>query len=389
MRAGGNELNPENTLRDREILDVIGIISANAETGRLQINSGPTEGALYFKDGRLVDAHVGNLTGFQAINAAASIREASLSFDPSVALPSTSSIKPSERVVLKQFFGIETAAPEDSLDVGSVIWPDEDLSPSEPSTVPPVGAAQNVSDDEVTVVRSTAPSAVGPLPAEPVPVEPLPTVPPPYVAPARSPYRTGLLLALLLVLTAAASFALVYKYRARSMPASVATKAESSAPAVTEAPAPGVAESSAPPVAEPVQKAEPTKENDQPMAAATQDLTGTWNVVNTVEKTSFGSFKNLKIGFNLSINQNGKGFTGRGEKVSENGRSLPANSRTPILVRGSINGDRVEATFSEVGTTRKTNGRFVWRIDKAGALTGTFVSTAARTSGRSAARKEL
>jgi hypothetical protein len=173
------------------------------------------------------------------------------------------------------------------------------------------------------------------------------------------------------------------------MTASVATKAESSAPAVTEAPAPGVAESSAPPVAEPVQKAEPTKENDQPMAAATQDLTGTWNVVNTVEKTSFGSFKNLKIGFNLSINQNGKGFTGRGEKVSENGRSLPANSRTPILVRGSINGDRVEATFSEVGTTRKTNGRFVWRIDKAGALTGTFVSTAARTSGRSAARKEL
>jgi hypothetical protein len=373
VRAGGNELNPENTLRDREILDVIGIITANAETGRLRINSGTTEGALYFKHGQLVDAHVGNLTGFQAINAAASIREASLSFDPSVALPSTSSIKPSERVVLKQFFGIETAAPEEAHDAGGVTWPDEDLTPSGPAAIPPLR------DDEATVVRSTAPVAA----------EPLPVIPPPvYESSARSPYRTGLLLALLLVLTAVASFAVVYKLRQRSMTASVATKVESSAPPVAESSASRVAES-APAVAEPVKKAEPTRENDQQATAATQDLTGKWNVVNTVEKTSYGSFQNLKIGFNLSINQNGNGFTGRGEKVSENGRALPANSRTPILVKGSIKGDRVEATFSEVGTTRKTNGRFVWRIDKAGALTGTFISTAARTSGKSAARKEL
>jgi len=38
---------------------------------------------------------------------------------------------------------------------------------------------------------------------------------------------------------------------------------------------------------------------------------------------------------------------------------------------------------------RKTNGRFVWRIDKAsGGLKGTFSSTAARTSGKSAATKQ-
>jgi hypothetical protein len=95
----------------------------------------------------------------------------------------------------------------------------------------------------------------------------------------------------------------------------------------------------------------------------------------------------MEIGFALSIEQNGKGITGSGQKVSENGRTLPAGSRTPIQLKGQIDGDRIEATFYEQGTARKTNGRFVWRIDKAGRLTGTFVTNAARSSGKSTARK--
>jgi len=98
----------------------------------------------------------------------------------------------------------------------------------------------------------------------------------------------------------------------------------------------------------------------------------------------------MKIGFNVSINQTGTTFTGNGNKVSENGRSLPANSRTPIQVKGSINGDTIEATFFENGTARKSNGRFIWRIDKAGrGLTGNFATTAARSSGKSAATREM
>jgi len=98
----------------------------------------------------------------------------------------------------------------------------------------------------------------------------------------------------------------------------------------------------------------------------------------------------MKIGFALSINQTGTTFTGNGKKVSENGRSLPAESRTPIQVKGSINGDRIEATFFEQGAARKSNGRFIWRIDKAGrGLTGNFATTAARSSGKSAATREM
>ena len=94
----------------------------------------------------------------------------------------------------------------------------------------------------------------------------------------------------------------------------------------------------------------------------------------------------MKIGFDLSIDQTGSTFTGKGRKVSENGRSLPANSRTPIHVQGSINGDRIEATFIEEGSARKSNGKFVWRLDKTGrGLTGNFATTAARSRGKSAA----
>jgi hypothetical protein len=312
--------------RDSGILDVIKILSANGASGRLDITAGATEGMVFFKDGRLVDARVGHLTGFPAVNAVASIRDARFNFDATAVPPLVSSITPSERVVLKQFFGIETVAPNDA--------PEDEVYSD---------------DNEVTIETSR------------IPVEAIPT-PVPEMASSRSFYRGALILSLLFIVIAAAAVALRNKYRERAVPAAVATTEQ---PASNDSPAPG----------------------DQPVAA--QDLSGKWSVVNTVQKTSYRSFQNLSISFDLSISQNGKSFTGKGQKVSENGRTLPADSRTPIEVKGSINGNRVEATFFEAGTMRKTNGRFVWQIDKRGGLNGTFVSTAANTSGKSAAKREL
>jgi hypothetical protein len=141
--------------------------------------------------------------------------------------------------------------------------------------------------------------------------------------------------------------------------------------------------------AQPVPVLPRVKENSQPNKTA-QDLSGKWNVVNVVETTSYSSFKNLKVGFALAIHQTGTSFTGSGQKVSENGRILPAGSRTPIQVKGSIKGDMIEATFSELGAQRKSNGKFVWRVDKAGrGLTGKFATNAARSRGRSAATKAM
>ena len=342
-------LDTRKTLHDTGILDVIKILAANGANGRLDITAGTTEGAVFFKDGQLVDARVGHLTGFPAVNAIASISDARFNFDPSVAPPLVSSISPSERVVLKQFFGIDTFDANAAQD--EVVY----------------------SDEEVTMETRG------------IPVEAIPT-PIPEVVPSRSLYRGALILGLLFIVIAVAAVALRNMYRERALPATVATTEQA---ATTEQPAPTEQAATEEQPATTEQSAPNESAASVVPAAKAQDLSGNWSVINTVQKTSYQSYQNLKIGFDLSISQNGNSITGKGQKVSENGRSLPANSRTPIEVKGSIKGDHVEATFFEHGAVRKTNGRFVWQIEKAGSLNGTFNSTAANTSGKSAAKREL
>jgi hypothetical protein len=382
----------QNPVRERGILDAIQTVANNGESGRLAMRTGTTEGVFFFNNGLLVDARVGNLTGFQAINAAASMRDASWRFDPSVVPPPFSSIRPNERVILKQFFGIDTIAPEETHEAEQLM-PDQY---DEVTLAVPAAAAPG----EPVLISSNVPDPELPAPL-------------PYERASSSFLRGGLMIALLLVLLATTGVALLYSFGGRPKPATVAATSEASAPPVAERVEPikqpdstraaelnkvavNIKETTAnrketaavrnddTPARKDTAEDMPVDKNE---TAAARDLSGRWNIVNTVNKTSYRSFDNMEIGFNLSIEQNGKGFTGSGQKVSENGRTLRAGSRTPIQVEGLINGDRVEATFYEQGTARKTNGRFVWRIDKAGRLTGTFNSTAARTSGKSTARK--
>jgi len=320
------------------ILDVIKMLAAERASGGLQVSTGMTEGALFFDSGKLVDARLGKLTGFQAINALATVRDGSYNFDPTIAPPAQSSITSNERLLLKDFFGIDTAEPQQSHDL-DMMWQEDD---SPPAGVVPLASVED--DDETTLIRR----------------KPVVAEPPLYEPRARSSFRRALLLIILATLIAAVAVAFALLSRKSDSTASVAPPVE------TASPAGGVPQESP------------------------ADLTGNWNVVNTVEQTSYAAYKNMEVGFNVSINQAGKDFTGTGEKITENGRSLPAAGRTPITVKGTIDGDRVEATFSESGAVRKTNGRFVWKLDKgSGGLTGTFVSTAARTSGKSAAKKQL
>jgi hypothetical protein len=363
-----------NELRDRGILDVIRVLSARGASGRLHVSTGMTDGALLFNRGRLVDVRVGRLNGFQAINALAGVPDATYNFDPSVQTPAQSSIAPKERVLLKDFFGIE-AAEREVADEVPASWPDEDAEPEQvvPLSEVPDPVIATPLDDEATLIR-TKPSGAEPRPhvstAPNVSTAPAPAFldqPRARSAfrPASSALRAALLLTLL-VLVAGAAGALIYQFRKPDSTASTVPAVQTPSAEVAQPPS--------------------TSET----ASAVPDLTGNWNVVNTVEQTSYGAYKNMRIGFNVSIDQTGKDFTGTGQKISENGRTLPADSRTPIVVKGTIDGDKVEATFSESGAVRKTNGRFVWRIDKtSGGLTGTFVSNAARSSGKSAATKEL
>lgn len=362
---------------DRNILNFIRSLCANGESGRLEILAGAIQGELSFAEGKLVDARFGHMTGFPAVNAVVGMRNARFSFDPSFAPLASSSITASERVVLKQFFGIDTAATNEYLDPVGVNWPEE--------TAPPAAIVPDA-PEEVTVVSSAAPSVSSDIASAPI-TRPLPP-------PSRLSYqRPAAFLASAIALIAAGAL-LMYKFNKPASPAVVAS-AESlpSQPAPVQQAEQAVVHSTpthAVPAPATVKPPPAPVKNDQKSLNTARDLSGKWNMVNTVETTSYNTFKNMKIGFALSIDQTGSTFTGNGRKVSENGRILPAGSRTPIQVKGSINGDRIEATFFEDGTARKSNGKFVWRIDKAGrALTGNFATTAARSRGKSAATREM
>jgi hypothetical protein len=438
---GDNQV--ENALRDQTLVDVIRMLTSQGESGRLQITSGMTDGAVFVDGGQLIDARFGKLTGFQAINALASVQDVNFSFDPSIEPPTQSSITPSERVLLRDFFGIGEVVPVERTSGPDISAQREELSASdhavaaETSALPishedphdlpfehedapvqvvplsevdqrenlethqpfvpeassrPLSAFTESStttpaasdyyddeaivskDDEVTVIRSRKT-----LPAENRP-------PITYGPGSRSRFRPGLFVTILTILMAVAAFAVAYRFRQRSSatPTTVQTSPDAADQQVSNSSTtPAEVQTSTP-------ASDPHVANSTQTTSVVPDLTGNWNVTNTVEQTAYQPYKNMQVGFELAINQTGNEFTGKGQKVSENGQSLPGTSRTPIVVQGSIEGDKVEATFSESGATRKTSGRFVWRIDRAkGGLTGTFASTAARSRGRSAATKRF
>lgn len=303
------------------ILEVIENITSNHESGRLEIASAGTRGTLLFSEGKLVDARLGSLSGFQAVNAAVALRDVEVDFDHVTPASQLSSITPSERVVLKRFFGIEAAEMTEPADTTQ---PEIEWNPA-PAPVVPLSEA------------ATIPLAVSSLP------------------------RLAVCL-VLLIGVAVGAIALRSRFKASQPSAPVATAGESQPNVVTE---------------------------PQPAPENVQDLTGDWQVINTVEKTAYKSFGNMKVGFRLKIDQQGTEFTGKGEKFSENGQTLPAANRTPISVTGSVDGDRVVATFVEDGSVRRTNGRFVWTLQNGrDQLAGTFVSTAANSSGKSSLTKE-
>jgi len=365
---------------DRNILNTIRTICANGESGRLEILAGAVQGELSFANGKLVDARFGHLTGFRAVNAVAAMRDARFSFDPAFTPLASSSITASERVVLKQFFGIDTAATSEYLQPVVADWPEE-AAPATLADAP----------EEVTIVRTDVRSDVK--------SDEIPAPLPPRAS--RFSHRTALAFAVLAIAVLAAAAVLIYRFRDPGSSTVVASVESSSQPAPVQQSESRVVQSTpinsvpARAAVKSVPAPAAVKEDKKPLNSArdvrdVKDLSGKWNVVNSVDTTAYRSFKNMKIGFDLAINQTGTTFTGNGHKVSENGRSLPANGRTPIKVKGSINGDRVEATFFEEGTARKSNGRFVWHIDKSGrGLTGDFATSAARSRGKSAATRQL
>ena len=344
------------------ILDIIKNITSNRESGRLEISASGTHGALLFNDGKLVDATLGSLKGFQAVNAAVSLRDVEFGFVHSPFTPPSGSITHSERIILSHFFGIEAAEMEDPHSNPEVDWN------MTPEPVVPLAEVEKVPQDDLQDTPTIEARPVAPV--EPAVIE-SEIVGDPITVAHKFPFqraRVALYLVLIVALTAAVAVALISKLNAHRQVASVAASVESKS---QPAPEPSFAS------------------QQQQRDVNAHDLAGEWKVINTVQKTAYKSYGNMEVGFRLRINQTGNDITATGEKFSENGRNLPANARTPIHLTGSIDGDKIVATFVEDGSMRRSNGRFVWKLQTDGTgLTGTFVSTAANSSGKSAATKQ-
>jgi hypothetical protein len=122
-------------------------------------------------------------------------------------------------------------------------------------------------------------------------------------------------------------------------------------------------------------------------APAAADFSGIWRLDTEVLDSSVSNFEGLQLGYHLQLDQVGSQISGNGEKISENGRSLPSAARTAIAVRGTVDGNQLALTFIERGTRRSSQGALVLQRDDDGTLRGRFSSDAAKSSGLAQLRR--
>lgn len=114
------------------------------------------------------------------------------------------------------------------------------------------------------------------------------------------------------------------------------------------------------------------------------DLTGEWNIKNTIESTSYHPYQGLKLTYRVFLEQRGNEISGRGEKWAENDRVLPPVAHTPITIAGRVSGRNVTVSYEEEGTKRKSTGTFDWAYQsETNSLSGSFTATAADSRGPS------
>jgi hypothetical protein len=117
------------------------------------------------------------------------------------------------------------------------------------------------------------------------------------------------------------------------------------------------------------------------------DLTGDWTLSTVVDASRVPAFVGLRLGYQLYFQQRNGLVTGGGVKVSENGTAVSVGGRTPISVRGTIEGDRLSLSFTEKGTGRESSGNFMLFAENDELVRGRFVSDAAQSRGRAEARR--
>ena len=127
----------------------------------------------------------------------------------------------------------------------------------------------------------------------------------------------------------------------------------------------------------------------QPVAArsTSANVSGAWALATHVESSSYAPYAGMDLGFEVDLQQDGDRVVGIGRKVIENGDELDPSAQTPIVVDGTIDGERLVLDFTERGMRRPTHGTFELTLARNEHLQGRFETTAARSSGIVMARR--
>lgn len=136
-----------------------------------------------------------------------------------------------------------------------------------------------------------------------------------------------------------------------------------------------------------VEEAERTRDEGEEEKAPS-DLSGWWELTNRIQSTNYKDYIGLRLGYRIKLEQDGNRITGRGQKWTEDGRSLSGSARSPIRVSGTLDGDTLTLEFTEQGARRSSGGGFTLRLsaDRT-ALRGSFWSDVAGTKGSTLARR--
>jgi serine/threonine-protein kinase len=140
----------------------------------------------------------------------------------------------------------------------------------------------------------------------------------------------------------------------------------------------------------PVEANDEADTDDDGAAAGTEpvQIGGRWELTNQMESTSYAPFQGMRLGYEMTLVQDGNRVSGHGRKVSENGVPLPQAQRTPIAVAGRIEDGQVILHFTETGAERTSRGTIRWRVAPGAAgVEGRFSSDAADSSGVSVGRR--
>lgn len=120
----------------------------------------------------------------------------------------------------------------------------------------------------------------------------------------------------------------------------------------------------------------------------TVNVTGWWELTNTVESTSYPKYEGMQLTYRIFLQQDRTQITGKGEKWLEDGEEIEWQFHSPISIEGKAEGRTLTASFEEKGTSRTTCGNFVWTVSADGnKLEGTFTHTAANSNGSSIGRR--